>query len=236
MKEKIKTMGQQAGRRSWAEPWKIKMVEPLKMTTKEQRQKALEEAGYNTFLLHSADVYIDLLTDSGTSAMSDRQWAGMMLGDEAYAGSVNFYKLEETVRKHYGYKHLIPTHQGRGAEHMMSQTQIKKGQIVPGNIYFTTTRVHQELAGGTFVDVIIDEAHDPKSDFEFKGNMDIDKLENLVEEHGAEKIAYVSLAGTVNMAGGQPVSTIFCSISMRPGWLKTLTSFSKRKKDIRTRQ
>ena len=206
MKEKIKTMGQQAGRRSWAEPWKIKMVEPLKMTTREQRHKALEESGYNTFLLHSADVYIDLLTDSGTSAMSDRQWAGMMLGDEAYAGSVNFYKLEETVRKHYGYKHLIPTHQGRGAEHMMSQTQIKKGQVVPGNMYFTTTRVHQELAGGTFVDVIIDEAHDPNSDFEFKGNMDIDKLEALVSEHGAEKIAYVSLAGTVNMAGGQPVS------------------------------
>lgn len=199
-------MGQQAGRRSWAEPWKIKMVEPLQMTTREQRQKALEEAGYNTFLLHSADVYIDLLTDSGTSAMSDRQWAGLMLGDEAYAGSVNFYKLEETVRKHYGYKHLIPTHQGRGAEHMMSQIQIKKGQVVPGNMYFTTTRVHQELAGGTFVDVIIDEAHDPNSDYEFKGNMDIGKLEKLVQEHGAENIAYVSLAGTVNMAGGQPVS------------------------------
>lgn len=206
MKDKIQTMGQQAGRRSWAEPWKIKMVEPIKMTTREQRQKALVDAGYNTFLLHSADVYIDLLTDSGTTAMSDRQWAGMMLGDEAYAGSVNFYKLEEMIQKYYGYKHLVPTHQGRGAEHLMSQTQIKKGQIIPGNMYFTTTRAHQEIAGGIFVDVIIDEAHDPNSLHPFKGNMDLNKLEKLVEEHGAGKIAYLSVAGTVNMAGGQPVS------------------------------
>jgi tyrosine phenol-lyase len=206
MKDRIQTMGQQAGRRSWAEPWKIKMVEPIKMTTREQRQKALVEAGYNTFLLHSADVYIDLLTDSGTTAMSDRQWAGMMLGDEAYAGSVNFYKLEEMIQKYYGYKHLIPTHQGRGAEHLMSQTQIKKGQIIPGNMYFTTTRAHQEIAGGIFVDVIIDDAHDPNSLHPFKGNMDLNKLEKLVDEHGAGKIAYLSVAGTVNMAGGQPVS------------------------------
>jgi tyrosine phenol-lyase len=206
MKDKIQTMGQQAGRRSWAEPWKIKMVEPIKMTTREQRQKALVDAGYNTFLLHSADVYIDLLTDSGTTAMSDRQWAGMMLGDEAYAGSVNFYKLEEMIQKYYGYKHLVPTHQGRGAEHLMSQTQIKKGQIIPGNMYFTTTRAHQEIAGGIFVDVIIDEAHDPNSLHPFKGNMDLNKLEKLVDEHGAGKIAYLSVAGTVNMAGGQPVS------------------------------
>ena len=206
MKERIKTMGQQAGRRSWAEPWKIKMVEPIKMTSKEERIKAMEKAGYNTFLLPSADVYIDLLTDSGTSAMSDRQWAGMMLGDEAYAGSVNFYHLENTIRDVYGYEHLIPTHQGRGAEHLMSQTQIKKGQFVPGNMYFTTTKLHQELAGGIFVDVIIDEAHDPNSEHPFKGNMDIDKIDKIVKEHGADSIAYLSVAGTVNMAGGQPVS------------------------------
>jgi len=206
MKKRIKTMGEQAGRRSWAEPWKIKMVEPLRMTTREEREEALKKAGYNTFLLPSRDVYIDLLTDSGTSAMSDRQWAGMMLGDEAYAGSVNFYHLEQTVQEVYGYKHLIPTHQGRGAEHLMSQTQIKKGQFVPGNMYFTTTKLHQELAGGIFVDVIIDEAHDPYSEFPFKGNVDIEKLDKLVKEHGADKIAYVSVAGTVNMAGGQPVS------------------------------
>ena len=206
MTYRIKTMGQQAGRRSWAEPWKIKMVEPIRMTSPQERKKALKDAGYNTFLLHSRDVYIDLLTDSGTSAMSDRQWAGMMLGDEAYAGSVNYYHLEDTIREVYGYQELIPTHQGRGAEHMMSQTQIKKGQYVPGNMYFTTTKAHQELAGGIFVDVIIDEAHDPNSEFPFKGNMDLEKIDKLVKEHGADKIAYLSVAGTVNMAGGQPVS------------------------------
>ena len=200
------TMGQQFGRRSWAEPWKIKMVEPLRMISGEERQRALEEAGYNTFLLRSEDVYIDLLTDSGTSAMSDRQWAGMMLGDEAYAGSRNFYHLEEAVRTYYGFRHVVPTHQGRGAEHLISQTAIKPGQFVPGNMYFTTTRLHQELAGGIFVDVILDEAHDPENMHPFKGNVDLGKLEGLISRVGAGQIAYVSLAGTVNMAGGQPVS------------------------------
>ena len=200
------TMGQQFGRRSWAEPWKIKMVEPLTVTTREEREKALTEAGYNTFLLKSDDVYIDLLTDSGTSAMSDRQWAGMMLGDEAYAGSRNFYHLESAIQKIYGYKYIVPTHQGRGAEHLISQVVIKKGQIVPGNMYFTTTRLHQEMAGGTFYDVIIDEAHDPVNLHPFKGNIDLDKVQALIDKHGAENIAYISVAGTVNMAGGQPVS------------------------------
>ena len=202
----LKTMGQQAGRRSWAEPWKIKMVEPIRMSTREAREKALADAGYNTFLLASEMVYIDLLTDSGTGAMSDRQWAGMMLGDEAYAGSRNFYHLEEAVRTYYGYRHVVPTHQGRGAEHLLSQALIRPGHWIPGNMYFTTTRLHQELAGGTFVDVIIDEAHDPAMLHPFKGNVDLDKLGRLIEEVGAEKIPYVSLAGTVNMAGGQPVS------------------------------
>ncbi|MBU1163553.1 MAG: tyrosine phenol-lyase [Proteobacteria bacterium] len=202
----LKTMGQQSGRRSWAEPWKIKMVEPIRLTRPEERTRALKEAGYNTFLLRSKDVYIDLLTDSGTNAMSDRQWAGMLMGDEAYAGSRNFYNLEEAVRTYYGYRYMVPTHQGRGAEHLISQTVIKPGQYVPGNMYFTTTRIHQELAGGTFVDVIIDEAHDPGNEHPFKGNMDLDKLESLIKQKGAENIAYISLAGTVNMAGGQPVS------------------------------
>ena len=202
----IKTMGQQYGRRSWAEPWKIKMVEPIQMVGREQRAQALQEAGYNTFLLRSEDVYIDLLTDSGTGAMSDRQWAGILLGDEAYAGSRNFYHLEDAVRTYYGYRHMVPTHQGRGAEHLISQVVIKPGQYIPGNMYFTTTRLHQELAGGTFVDVIIDEAHDPGSLHPFKGDVDLDKLTALIERVGAEQIAYVSLAGTVNMAGGQPVS------------------------------
>ena len=201
-----KTMGQQFGRRSWAEPWKIKMVEEIRLKDRTQRERAMREAGYNTFLLRSEDVYIDLLTDSGTSAMSDHQWAGMMQGDEAYAGSRNFYNLESAVQEYYGYRYLVPTHQGRGAEHLISQAVIKKGQYVPGNMYFTTTRLHQELAGGIFVDVIVDEAHQPANPYPFKGNIDLAKLDALVQKVGADQIAYISLAGTVNMAGGQPVS------------------------------
>lgn len=192
--------------RSWAEPYKIKMVEPVFMTEKEDRLIAIEEAGYNTFLLKSKDVYIDLLTDSGTSAMSDRQWAGMMMGDEAYAGSRNFYNLEDTIRNYYGYKHVIPTHQGRGAENLISQIMIKEGDVIPGNMYFTTTRLHQELAGGQFIDIIIPEAHDPESNFPFKGNVDLEKLEKIIEEYGVDRIPYISMATTVNMAGGQPIS------------------------------
>ncbi len=193
-------------RRSWAEPWKIKVVEPIRMTTRRERERAIADAGYNTFLLRSEDVYIDLLTDSGTSAMSDRQWAGMMLGDEAYAGSRNFYNLEAAVREHYGYTHVVPTHQGRGAEHILSQVMIKAGDHVPGNMYFTTTRAHQELAGATFHDIIVDEAHDPTNESPFKGNVDLEKLDRLVKEFGAERIPYVCVAATVNMAGGQPIA------------------------------
>jgi tyrosine phenol-lyase len=193
-------------RKPWAEPYKIKVVEPIKVTTEEYRKEKIKEAGYNTFLLRSEDVYIDLLTDSGTNAMSDYQWAGMMLGDEAYAGSKNFYYLEANVQKFYGYKHLVPTHQGRAAEHLISQSLIKKGDFVPGNMYFTTTRLHQELAGGTFVDVIIDEAHDAANKHPFKGNLDLQKLEDLIVKVGADKIPYICVAGPVNMAGGQPQS------------------------------
>ncbi|MEW6434969.1 MAG: tyrosine phenol-lyase [Myxococcota bacterium] len=193
-------------KRAWAEPFKIKMVEPLRMTTPQQRQRALEEAGYNTFLLKSDDVYIDLLTDSGTSAMSDAQWAGLMLGDEAYAGSRNFFHLEAAMQKYYGYRYLVPTHQGRGAEHLLSTILIRPGDTVPGNMYFTTTRAHQERAGATFVDVIIDEAHDPDNLHPFKGNVDLGKLEAVIARVGARRIPYVSVAATVNMAGGQPVS------------------------------
>src|SRR6188474_678242 len=193
-------------KRSWAEPYKMKMVELLKMTTPAQRKKALVEAGYNTFLLRSEDVYIDLLTDSGTGAMSDRQWAGMMLGDEAYAGSRSFFRLEAAVRQHYGYADILPVHQGRGAEHLLSQCAIRKGQYVPGNMYFTTTRLHQELAGGIFEDVIGDAAHDTGNQHPFKGNVDLHKLAALIQRVGAQQIAYLSLAATVNMAGGQPVS------------------------------
>ncbi len=193
-------------KRAWAEPFKIKMVEPLRMTTREEREQAIVAAGFNTFLLHSRDVYIDLLTDSGTSAMSDRQWAGLMLGDEAYAGSVNFYHLQEAIQEFYGYQYIIPTHQGRGAEHILSQLLIREGDYVPGNMYFTTTKLHQELAGGTFVDVIVDQAHDPDSEFPFKGNVDLDKLQALIDRVGAKHIPYLSLETNVNMAGGQPCS------------------------------
>lgn len=193
-------------KRSWAEPYKIKMVEPVRMKTRRERETAIKEAFYNTFLLRSRDVYIDLLTDSGTSAMSDRQWAGIMMGDEAYAGSENFYHLEEAVRKYYGYKYMVPTHQGRGAEHIISQILIKKGDYIPGNMYFTTTKLHQELAGGTFVDVIIREAHEPENEHPFKGNIDLEKLEDIIKLYGVDHIPYVSIATAVNMAGGQPVS------------------------------
>jgi len=182
------------------------MVEPLRLLSRREREKAMKEAGYNTFLLRSEDVYIDLLTDSGTSAMSDRQWAGLMLGDEAYAGSRNFYHLWDTVRDVYGYEYMVPTHQGRAAEHIISKILIKPGDYIPGNMYFTTTKLHQELAGGKFVDVIIDEAHDPESEHPFKGNVDLDKLQRLIDEVGPERIPYVSIATTVNMAGGQPIS------------------------------
>jgi len=193
-------------RRSWAEPYKIKMVEPIKMTTRAHREAANLAAGYNTFLLASDDVYIDLLTDSGTTAMSEHQWAGLMLGDEAYAGSRSFYNLVDAVSDVYGYEELVPTHQGRGAEHILSQILISDGDVVPGNMYFTTTKFHQEYAGGKFVDVIVDQAHDPASDFPFKGNVDLDKLKAVVDEHGVDRIPYISVETNVNMAGGQPVS------------------------------
>ena len=189
-----------------AEPFRIKSVEYVKMKTREEREKVIQEAGYNTFLINSEDVYIDLLTDSGTNAMSDNQWAGIMMGDEAYAGSRNWYHLEETVKELFGFKHVVPTHQGRGAENLLSRLAIKPGQYVPGNMYFTTTRFHQEANGGIFADIICDEAHDSAIELPFKGNVDLKKLQKIIDEHGAENIAYVCVAITVNLAGGQPVS------------------------------
>lgn len=189
-----------------AEPFRIKSVEPVRMIPREEREKVIREAGFNTFLIPSDDVYIDLLTDSGTNAMSDRQWAGMMMGDEAYAGSRNFLHLEQTVQEVFGFRHVVPTHQGRGAENLLSQIAIKPGQYVPGNMYFTTTRYHQEHNGGIFVDIIRDEAHDASLSIPFKGDIDLYKLQKLIDEKGPENIAYVCLAITVNLAGGQPVS------------------------------
>ncbi|QWH64177.1 tyrosine phenol-lyase (plasmid) [Bacillus mycoides] len=189
-----------------AEPYKIKAIESIQILNKQQRRQVLERAGFNTFLIPSQDVYIDLLTDSGTSAMSDLQWGAIMMGDESYAGSKSWYHLEQAVQDIFGYQYVIPTHQGRGAENLLSQLKIKNGDVIPGNMYFTTTRAHQELNGAEFVDVIIKEAHNPSIELPFKGNIDLDKLEQVITEVGADRIPYVCVAITVNLAGGQPVS------------------------------
>ena len=188
------------------EPFKIKVIEHVGMPDEKRRTEAIREAGYNTFLLKSEDVFIDLLTDSGTSAMSDNQWAGLMIGDEAYAGARNFYNLEKSVQDVLGYKYMVPTHQGRGAEHLMYSHLVKPGQIVPRNMYFTTSKLHVELPGGKMVDCIIDEAHDPENEHPFKGDVDFKKLQGYIDEYGVDKISFVNVEMDVNMAGGQPVS------------------------------
>ena len=187
-------------------PWKIKVVEPVSLRPAEERRRAIEAAGYNTFLLRSEDVYIDLLTDSGTSALSQEQRAAMELGDEAYAGSRSFFRLEQAVRDVYGFRHTIPTHQGRGAEHLLAKLLVRPGLLVPSNLYFTTSREHVELAGGTWVDVSIPEAGDPTSTHPFKGNVDLEKLRHVLEAAAPERIAFVRVEACLNMAGGQPFS------------------------------
>jgi tyrosine phenol-lyase len=187
-------------------PYQIHTIERVGGLTQGQRERAIRAAGYNTFLLPSADVSIDLLTDSGTSAMSTDQWAAYDGVRATPATSEEYHRLMQAWSDLLGYQFNIPTHQGRAAEHILSQVMIHRGQLVPGNMYFTTTKLHQELAGGVFVDVIVDEAHDPTSDFPWKGNIDLAKLSAVVEEHGAEAIAYISFEHSVNMAGGQPVS------------------------------
>ena len=188
------------------EPFKIKMIEHVGMPDEKRRKEAIQEAGYNTFLLKSEDVFIDLLTDSGTSAMSDNQWAGLMLGDEAYAGARNFYHLEKSVQDVLGFKYVVPTHQGRAAEHLMYSYLVQPEQLVPRNMYFTTSKVHVELPGGKMVDIIIDEAHNPEDEHPFKGNVDLQKLQAFIDENGIDKIAFVNVEMDVNMAGGQPIS------------------------------
>jgi tyrosine phenol-lyase len=187
-------------------PYEIHTVERVGVLSREEREKAAKAAGYNTFLLRSADVAIDLLTDSGTTAMSVDQWAAYEGVRASAYTSDEYFNFVETLQDAFGYEYIIPTHQGRAAEHILSQTQVVEGQVVPGNMYFTTTKLHQEMAGGIFADVIVDEAHDPTSDFAWKGNIDMAKLEALVNEHGADQIAYISFEHSVNMAGGQPVS------------------------------
>lgn len=187
-------------------PFVAHTIEPIARTTREERERAIREAGWNTFLLRSADVSIDLLTDSGTTAMSTDQWAAYDGACATPATSDAYLKFVGAMREIYGYAYILPTHQGRAAEQIQSEVLIRPGQFVPGNMYFTTTKAHQELAGGTFVDVIVDEAHDPASEFPWKGNVDLAKLDALVRERSAERIAYLSFELSVNMAGGQPVS------------------------------
>ena len=187
-------------------PFKIKVVEPIALPPPERRRAALAEAGYNTFLLRSDDVFIDLLTDSGTSALSQEQRAAMELGDESYAGSRSFFRLERAVRDLYGYRHVIPAHQGRGAEHLLSRLLVRPGQRVPSNLYFTTSRAHVELLDGVWVDVACAEATDPSSHFPFKGDIDLETLEAELRKHGRDGISFVRQEACVNMAGGQPFS------------------------------
>ena len=187
-------------------PWKIKVVEPIALPGAAERRRALVEAGYNTFLLRSEDVFVDLLTDSGTSALSQEQRAAMELGDEAYAGSRSFFRLERAMRDAYGYRHLIPTHQGRGAEHLLAKVLVQPGQLVPSNLYFTTSREHAERAGASWVDVSIPEAQDPTSTHPFKGNLDLAALETVLRAAAPERLAFVRVEACLNMAGGQPFS------------------------------
>ncbi len=187
-------------------PWKIKVVEPISLADPVRRREAIEEAGWNTFLLRSDDVFVDLLTDSGTSAMSQEQRAAMELGDEAYAGSRSYFRLEAAMHEVYGYRHLIPTHQGRGAEHLLAKILVHPGLVVPSNLYFTTSRAHVELAGGLWRDVSVPEASDPEAFSPFKGNIDLVALERVLHELGRERIAFVRQEACLNMAGGQPFS------------------------------
>jgi tyrosine phenol-lyase len=189
-----------------AEPFRIKVVEPIRRTTRAERERLLRNAGYNLFALRSENVYIDLLTDSGTSAMSDFQWAGVMQGDEAYAGARNYFNLKETVESIFGFKYFVPTHQGRAAEHILSTLLVEPGKLVPNNNHFDTTGANIRAAGGTPVDLAIDEAQNPQNRHPFKGNMDLNKLERFIEETGAAKIPFGMITITNNAAGGQPVS------------------------------
>jgi len=191
---------------SKAEPFKIKMVETIKLIPREKRQEGLIEAGYNPFALRADQVYIDLLTDSGTGAMSDNQWAGLMLGDESYTGSRNFYKLAETVESIFGYKYVIPVHQGRGAERVLFPILAKRNQYILGNMHFDTTKAHIELNGDIPCNLIADEAFDTAAHHPFKGNLDVNKLENFITAKGPEKIGFILITVTCNSAGGQPVS------------------------------
>ncbi len=188
------------------EPWRVKVVEPIFLPDRDTRRRRLEEAGYNVFAIPSVDVYIDLLTDSGTSAMSDTQWAGLMVGDESYAGARNFFNFQRTIQEITGLPFVIPTHQGRVAENLLFSTLVKPGIKIPSNNHFDTTRANIEVHGGEAVDLVIQEGRDPASEHPFKGNIDLDALDRFLAEHGRERVPVAMLTVTNNSGGGQPVS------------------------------
>jgi tryptophanase len=187
-------------------PFRIKSVEPVTVRSRDERLEQAKRAGYNLFHVPARYVYVDLLTDSGTSAMSQGQWSAMMAGDEAYAGSESFYRLESVVRDIYGFRHVIPTHQGRAAEHLLFSVMVKPGDCVPSNTHFDTTRANVEIAGGEAMDLAVDAAGDPYADLPFKGNIDVEKVENLIEDVGRDRIPLGMITLTNNSGGGQPVS------------------------------
>ena len=190
----------------YAEPYKVKMVESIKRSTLEQRKKWIKNSHFNLFNLSSDKVFIDLLTDSGTGAMSDQQWSAMMTGDESYAGSQSYLKLRKVIKKITGYKHFLPTHQGRAAENVLFSVMVKEGDLVPGNSHFDTTKGHIEFRKATAVDCTIDEAFDTTIHHPFKGNIDLDKLKKVLSDNPKNKIPFVILTITCNSSGGQPVS------------------------------
>jgi len=188
------------------EPFKIKVVEPIRMTTRKERESILKQAGYNLFQVHAEDVLIDLLTDSGTSAMSHEQWAGIMRGDEAYACSKSWYRFRDKVAEIFGFKHIIPAHQGRAAERILFSIMCKKGDVVPNNTHFDTTRANVEFNGAEARDLLRKEALDPAAKLPFKGDMDVDALEKMIKEVGRDRVPLIMLTVTNNSGGGQPVS------------------------------